>query len=87
MYKIILIFFSKSRDLKIKLYKLNFFIYSSALILSWQCEVQHQLDLNQYRNSNFRKTRTVTYRIFFKKLAKKKQQIKLLNLFQIKIKN
>jgi hypothetical protein len=42
--------------------------------------------------SNFRKTRIVSYRIvsyriFFKNLEKKKQRIKLSNLFQIKIKN
>ncbi len=49
----------------------------------------------QYYNtvilSNFRKTRTkdriVSYRIFFKNLEKKKQRIKLSNLFQTEIKN
>jgi hypothetical protein len=35
--------------------------------------------------SNFRKTRSVSDRIFFKNLEKKKQRIKLSNLFQIKI--
>jgi hypothetical protein len=33
--------------------------------------------------SNFLKTRIVSYRIFFKNLEKKKQRIKLSNLFQI----
>ncbi len=33
--------------------------------------------------SNFLKTRIVSYRIFFKNLEKKKQRIKLPNLFQI----
>ncbi len=38
--------------------------------------------------SNFRKTRIESYRIvFFKNLGRKKQRIKLSNLFQIKIKN
>ena len=36
--------------------------------------------------SSFRKTRSVSYRIFFKNLEKKKQRIKLSNLFQKKIK-
>jgi hypothetical protein len=40
--------------------------------------------------SNFRRTRTKdrieSYRIFFRNLGKKKQRIKLSNLFQIKIK-
>ncbi len=37
--------------------------------------------------SNFRKTRIVSYRIFFKNLEKKKQRIKLSNLLQIKKNN
>ena len=47
----------------------------------------NRIESNRIESYRIESNRIESYRIFFKNLAKKKQRIKLSNLFQIKIKN